>query len=354
MKKVLILTWSYGHWHNTAANNLKDWRTQHWYEVKMLDMVEFAGVFAKGAQKFYTATSEKAPYIWEKTFDLFDSHIARDLMFSIRPIVYQTRFNSLIKDFKPDAVVITFPFWLWFLNKYFKHHTKNFKVWIVITDAINIHQTWYLQQQWVDKRFVIDPYSQQSILKKFNIPKNKVEISFFPLASERFKTKKEISGKNVLLMLSYAIDEDYIWGLIESLISIKNLNLAIVKGRAPDLFDELKEEFRNVKNIDFYEFVPLFEEFGKKDWIYIGKPWGATMSEAIATDTPMIVPAYYPGQEEGNLKLLEMIETGFYVPDPTLTYTFIKYWDWTRLLPNFKKIKKSNSLEIIHNSLFKQ
>ena len=91
-------------------------------------MVEFAGVFAKGTQKFYTTVSEKAPYIWEKTFDLFDSHIARDLMFSIRPIIYQTKFNNLIKDFNPDAVVVTFPFWLWFLNKYFKHHTKDFKV----------------------------------------------------------------------------------------------------------------------------------------------------------------------------------------------------------------------------------
>ena len=78
-------------------------------------MVEFAGIFAKGAQKFYAATSERAPYIWEKTFDLFDSHIARDLMFSIRPVVYQARFNNLLQVFRPDVVIVTFPFWLWFL-----------------------------------------------------------------------------------------------------------------------------------------------------------------------------------------------------------------------------------------------
>ena len=86
-----------------------------------------------------------------------------------------------------------------------------------------------MKEQWVDKRFVIDPYSKESILKKFDIPQEKVEVSFFPLDPKHFKDKDKINGKNIILMLSYAIDEDYIWGLIENLINIDNLNLAIVR-----------------------------------------------------------------------------------------------------------------------------
>jgi len=354
MKKVLILTASYGHGHNTAAAHLKDYRISKWAQVEVLDLVEFAGIFGKGVQKVYMTANEKAPYLWEKTFDIFDSHFARDLMFSIRPIMYQTRFNEFLRKFKPDLVISTFPFWLWFLKKYFRVHPKAFKVGIVVTDAINIHQTWYLEEQRVDKRFVIDQFSRDAVLKKFKVSPEKVIVSFFPLPSQKFKNKTHISGKNILIMLSVAIDEDYIWELLELLSEREGVNILILRWRTQEFFDELKEEYQDASHISFYDFLPLVDEFGKKDRIYIGKPGGATMSEAIATDTPMIVPAYYPGQEEGNLKLLEMIETGFYVPDPTLTYTFIKYGDWDKLLPNFKKIKNPNSLEIIYKSLLEK
>ncbi len=352
MKKILILTWSYWHWHNAAAYNLKYWREQQGYEVKLIDMVEFAGIFAKGAQKFYAATSERAPYIWEKTFDLFDSHIARDLMFSIRPVVYQARFNNLLQVFRPDVVIVTFPFWLWFLWKYLKKQDKTFKVGVMVTDSITIHQTRYLNEQFVDRRFVIDKYSKHLFLQKFKVTEDKVVVSFFPLLPNKFKDKTAITWKNILMLLSYTLDEEYVRWVVELLQRIKWLNLTIIKGRAPEMFKELKEDFKNMNNINFVDFIPLVDEFWRKDWIYIGKPGGATMSEAIATDTPMIIPAYYPGQEQGNLKLLEMVEVGFYIPDPALTYTFVKYLDWNKILPNFRTVKKKNSLEIIHNALF--
>ncbi len=352
MQRILILTASYWHWHNTAAYNLKIYWEQKGMEVKLVDLIDFAWIFAKWAKKLLITTSERAPFIRGKTFDLFDSHIARDLMFSIRPVVYQARFNNLLEAFKPDVVIITFPFWLWFLWKYFKKYDKTFRVGVMVTDSITIHQTRYLHKQLIDKRFVIDRYSKHVFLQKFKVAEDKVVVSFFPLLPNKFKDKTFITWKNILMLLSYTLDEGYVRWVVELLQRIKWLNLTIIKGRAPEMFEELKEDFKNMANINFVDVIPLVDEFWLKDRIYIGKPGWATMSEAIATDTPMIVPAYYPGQEQGNLKLLEMVEVGFYIPDPALTYTFVKYLDWDKILPNFGKVKKKNSLEIIHNSLF--
>lgn len=59
------------------------------------------------------------------------------------------------------------------------------------------------------------------------------------------------------------------------------------------------------------EYLPIREHLSEIDMI-IGKPGGAIMSECIATDTPLLIPEYLPGQEEGNMQLLKDIHMGIY------------------------------------------
>jgi len=352
MAKVLILTAWYGQGHNTAAYNIEQFLIQKKHQVEVVDMAQFVWKkVGEATQRLYTLTAEKLPFVRERAFDLFDSEFARELMFTIRPVRYQSRFDQLVHQFAPDVVIVTFPFWNWFLKKYLKTRPKTFELWIVITDAITIHQTWYLDQKWVDKRFLIDTYSKQMFVKKFKVAPDKVEVSFFPILPDKFVDKSNITGKNVILLLSMLMDDDYLWQLLDDASTIPDMNVMVLKGKAPELFDQLKTEFKAAKNIRFEEFVPLVDEFWKKDRIYIGKPGWATVAEAIATDVPMIVPVFYPGQEEGNLALIELAEIGFFVPDPTLTLAMLKYLDWNKILPNFKKIKKQDAIPKIAQSL---
>lgn len=52
------------------------------------------------------------------------------------------------------------------------------------------------------------------------------------------------------------------------------------------------------------------------------------MSECIASNTPLLIPAYLPGQEEGNLKLLEKIHMGIHETSPEKMVEIIQNNQW--------------------------
>ena len=50
--------------------------------------------------------------------------------------------------------------------------------------------------------------------------------------------------------------------------------------------------------------------------LFIGKAGGATVQEAMAAHTPMVITKVVPGQEEGNARLLAEAGAGFVAQSP--------------------------------------
>jgi len=345
-KKVLILTGSYGSWHNTAANSLKEYYQKIWYEVKIIDIIEHINKFlAKSTKTFYKISSEEYPKIWETFFNSTDYPIISRILYSIRDPIWQPKFNKLIEEYQPEQVISVFPFWNWWVKNYIKHIWHSFKWWILITDAINIQSFWYVREKYVNNYFVFDKKSKENFIKKFNFNPNKVKVSFFPFLKEKFINKKNIDNKKILILLTWLEKEtiEYI---------LKNLNwydITVIKWRNESLYEELKNKY----NYKFVDFLNILDNLKFYD-IMIGKPWWALTCECITTDTPLITPSYFPWQEEGNKELLEYTETWIYEENPSKIVFMIKYMNWNKFIPNFKKVKKENSCDIIYKNLKKK
>ena len=73
----------------------------------------------------------------------------------------------------------------------------------MITDSITIHPFWYANiAKYTDVFFVIDDFSNvilRKLLKKTSVD---VVTSFFPIEKHYFITKKKISNKNIVIVLS--------------------------------------------------------------------------------------------------------------------------------------------------------
>jgi processive 1,2-diacylglycerol beta-glucosyltransferase len=65
---------------------------------------------------------------------------------------------------------------------------------------------------------------------------------------------------------------------------------------------------RSGKSIALHGWTPNMPELVMQHHVLIGKAGGATVQEAIAARTPMIVTKVVPGQEEGNARLI--VESG--------------------------------------------
>jgi len=347
-KKILILTASYWAWHNVAANTLDNYYKNNWYETKVLDLVDFIDNFTwKTTQSFYQDFCSKHPKIWEKTFNILDNEKVKKILFSASYPVYQKKFNKVIEEYNPTIIVSVFPFWWSFIKHNIDKNWKNYKTWIMVTDSINIHSIWYLLWDYIDKYFLIDEFSKKEFIKKFNHKKDNIIVSFFPIEEKYFINKKNINNKEIYILLTW-LDDKYVLTLISYFVNTQ-YNFKFIKWRNNILFNKLKLEF-NYNNFEYLDFINLRENY-YNIWIFIWKAWGATMSECIATDTPMIIPTFIPWQEEGNVDLIKKAELWIYENNPENAKFLIMFLDWNKSLNGFKKIKKNKSIEIIFNNL---
>ena len=344
-RTILILTGSYGGGHNAAANSLKEYYQKKWYKVKIIDIIEHINkLLSKSTKAFYKVSSEEYPKIWKTFFNGTDYPIISRILYGIKDPIWQPKFNKIIKEYQPEQVISVFPFWNLWVKNYIKNIGHHFKRWILVTDAINIQSFWYVREKYVDNYFVIDEKSKEIFIKKFNFNPDKVKVSFFPFLREKFINKKNINSKKILILLTW-LEKETIEYILENL---EWYNITIIKWRNENLYEEIKNKYQNKYN--FIDFLPILDHL--KDYgIMIWKPWWALTCECIATNTPLIVPSFFPWQEEWNKELLEDTETWIYENDPKKIVFMIKYLDWNKMLPNFKKVKKENSCEIIYKSL---
>lgn len=343
---ILILTGSYWGGHNAAANNLKKFYEKKWDNVRIVDILDFINsFFAKTTKEFYKFSSEEYPKIWEAFFNITDYPIISRILYWIKDPVWQPKFDKIINEFKPDKVISVFPFWNWWVKNHIKSHWHNFSWGIVVTDAINIQSFWYVREKYIDKYFVIDEFSKKEFINKFTYPEDKVVVSFFPFLEEQFADKDKIWNEKILFLLTW-ISESF----ADKFLSLCDKRVVVLKWRNDDLFNILKLKYRNKQSIEFLEFLPILDNLRNFDLV-IWKPGGALTCECIATCTPLLVPSYFPGQEEWNLRLLEMTETGVYEPDPKKMNFLIKYMNWSKFLPNFNKVRKKDSIKIIDENL---
>lgn len=352
MKKVLILTWSYGSWHNAAANNLKKEILNIGHTCDLLDIVDF---FNKNAlnlwdktKYFYEDFCEKNKKIWEITFNIFDNAKIKKLLYAFRYPFLQETFDKYLKENNYDVVISIFPFWQLFLKHYVKHNKKNFKIWVFITDSINIHSVWYLPNDCIDKYFFIDEESKKEFIKKFNHKKDNLVVSFFPLNNQLFYYKNEIKVKNILFLLT-SQEDDFSFKLLKKYLNT-DYNLLVVPWRNLSLYSKLKNDFKKEKNIIFYDRYDIKENIKNIDLI-ISKPGWAIIAESISNDIPFVITNYIPWQEEWNKKMIEKYELWFYERNVEKIFFKIKYIDFSRMIWNFKAVKKPNSIKIILENL---
>lgn len=353
MKKVLILTGSYWSGHNRAARVLEKQLTSEWNQVLVLDIVDFLNENSMKSgnitKSFYEDFCEKYKKVWEMTFNIFDDAIVKRFLYGIKYPVFQSRFDDFIETFEPDLVFSVFPFWQWFIKHYLKNHEKTFKTWVFITDAIKIHSIWYLNKEYIDYYFVIDEFTKEEFIKKFNHTKDNVVVSFFPLESEFFLDKEEIKVKNIILLLT-SEEENFILDLLEILKDRKEFNINILAWRNKVLFAYVKEFYADIDNFKFYPFFDIKSELKNIDLV-ISKPGWAIISECIASDVPVIIPTFIAGQEEGNKLLVELGEIWFFEAKAKKIDFALRYMDFSKFIPNFRKIKKKDSTKIILDKL---
>ncbi len=211
-----------------------------------------------------------------------------------------------IKSINPDLIISTFPCAAACVNDF---NTKNIQKKIpsitVITDVVD-------SLEWIFKTtdmYFVPSYEIKNRYVQKGLDPNIFRVTGVPVSSKFICDKKMRSDKLRLLLMGggrglFDFDESFMHWLDDYLGEYNDvLDVTIVTGSNKKLYDTLTIK-KPLHNIDVRGFVTNMSDLLKNYDLMLTKSGGATLFEAISSNTPIIVKNPKVGQEIENAKFI--------------------------------------------------
>ncbi len=312
MPRILILTASMGEGHNTAARNIRDAlvaESRGDAEVLVADPYTRTNpVINKLMQKGYATAINRYPRAWRVVFGLLSK---RGVVEGMGPILAEltAAVKALIDEFRPDIIASTYPVFSFLMAKIRRRDTSvTVPFYTVITDSTMINSAWYRCP--CDGSIVADDQTARVLLND-GVPPEKVHVLGFPvgLAFESHHPAPPPSKDGWKAIFFPSGVSEFAVKVLTHLAEIPRLQVTVVTGRRENVLRKLHDA-RLPKHGSLLGWTDDMPVLMASHHIFIGKAGGATVQEAIAAQIPFLVSHVVPGQEEGNIALIEQTGIG--------------------------------------------
>ena len=322
MKKILIFTAGFGEGHNTAARNIRDALeliAPDEVNVEVLDLFDACyGKLNAFFRKAYIAAINKTPRIWGKFYDVIDGTQFVESNMTVLSKMKRA-LADLLRQLEPDAVVSTYPIYNYVIDQiYAEGETRPFSQVTVVTDSITVNSVWY---RCSSDYFILANEDTAAVLRAAGTPEEKIRIFGFPVTYRFAEMKDERFGsadagpKRVLYLINSGKKEAP--SLVRRLARRNDIELTVAVGRDSRLRVEIEAAVKSSANpLRIMGWTTKMPELLTSHHLMITKAGGATIQEAIAARTPVIISQVVPGQEEGNARLIVENDCGRLAPDP--------------------------------------
>ena len=317
--RLLIVTAAFGEGHNSAARNLGLALEMAGMKVKVCDPCMLAAPHAtRFISDIYRRITTHFPKLWERIYHSTGQHDFSRQRFPLmrKPENYLA---ELVDEFDPTAVISTYPIYPYFLERHFEKSGRRVPVFTVVTDSLEINAAW--SRAPTDRFLVTDPTTKEMLVKE-GIAADRVADTGFPVHPDfsRLKPICQTNDCHSFRVLYFPTSSKpfvrrHSRAILDASPSVK---LTIVLGKNVRLLYKRAREIQldypgRVRLIGWTRKVPRLLN---SHHLVVGKAGGATVHEAIAARCPMLIHHLVPGQEEGNLRLLEMLGAGALAESP--------------------------------------
>ena len=315
MKKVLILSASFGDGHNTAARNIREALelTGSEAKVEIVDLLEQSyGSFYNVVRKAHLGVVQYAPSIWSGIYSLLDrsSAVGRNLGGMTR---IQNTLERVLAEGQPDCVVSTYPLYGQIIAQLYRdHHERPFRFVTVVTDAISVNSIWY---RCGGDYFCVADDATAEVLVAGGVPREQVKALGFPVSPQFAESTEPLAdpapGQPRKLLYIINSGKKKAGKSIDRLLEIPDTTLTITVGRDAELKAKIINRTRDLSHrVKVIGWTNQMPQLLMSHHLVIGKAGGAMVQEAIAARCPMIVNQIIPGQEQGNARLIADLRIG--------------------------------------------
>jgi processive 1,2-diacylglycerol beta-glucosyltransferase len=322
MKKILIFTAGFGEGHNTAARNIRDALelvASDEVSVQVVDLFDRCyGKLNEFLRKAYIAAINRTPRVWGKIYNVIDGtqFVESNLVMLAK---MKRSMIDLLSQIEPDAVVSTYPLYNYIIDEvYPEGEPRPFPQITVVTDSITVNSVWY---RCATDYFIVANEDTAAVLRAGGVTDDRIRIFGFPV-THRFAEmtdRRSETGNNephrVLYMINSGKKEAP--ALVRRLARRSDIRLTVTVGRDIALRRAIEAEVKSPAHpVDILGWTTKMPELLTSHHVIITKAGGATVQEAIAARTPVIISQVVPGQEEGNARLIVENDCGRLAPDP--------------------------------------
>jgi UDP-N-acetylglucosamine:LPS N-acetylglucosamine transferase len=325
MKKILILTASYGEGHNAAARGVRDGLTRVAPDaaVELRDLfAETYGTLHKIVRKAYLALINRWPRSWGYVYRWLDRKKDFDKNFA-RFSKLKDHLSRLLTSFQPDVVVSTFPPYPYLIEQILGP-TRTCKNVAVVTDSITVNAIWYRAPA---DYFLVPNEQSAAVVRAGGIAPEKIRTLGFPVSPQfadltQGRQPPSQSNRRVLYVISSGTAKAP--DLVRKLLDL-NIELTVTVGRNDKLRSAIEKVVGDRKShlrggyggqVDIIGWTNELPRMLCRSHLLIGKAGGATVQEAIAARCPMIINHVVSGQEEGNARLIVETNSGVIAKSP--------------------------------------
>ncbi|MBK1881687.1 hypothetical protein JIN85_04635 [Luteolibacter pohnpeiensis] len=317
--RLLIVTAAFGEGHNSAARNLGLAFDMEGIEAKVCDPCMLAGPRAtRLISSIYRYITTHFPKLWERIYQSTGECDFRRQRFPLmrKPERYLAR---LVDEYQPAAVISTYPIYPYFLERHFEKSGKRVPVFTVVTDSLEINAAW---SRAPTDHFLVTDSATKDMLVHEGIAADQVADTGFPVHPDfsRLEPVCHTNDCSTFRVLYFpTASKPFIRRHSRAILDASpSSKLTIVLGKNVRLLYKRAREIQleypgRVKLIGWTRKVPRLLN---SHHLVVGKAGGATVHEAIAARCPMLIHHLVPGQEEGNLRLLEMLGAGGLAESP--------------------------------------
>ena len=374
MKKILILYGSYGGGHLSAANSIANHYKANYpdIEIKVIDCIEYINKYInKISTEAYKEIAKKAPWIWKRMYN--DSKSGPIAFLSSTTFkALSLKLISLFNEEKPDLIISTQPFASQMVA-YLKEKEKiNYRLATIMTD-FHIHPQWLVCYKQNDYFFVANNQMKRDMVA-LGVDFRKIIVTGIPV-SEKFSEKLEKDpiydyfgfSKNKKTILFFAggefgLGRNKTFMLLKAIIrlfpDVQVLALSGKNKKMREKFEELVNTTNSSDRIKILDYTDKVPELMHIADLVITKPGGLTVSEALASNIPLVLINPIPGQEEENAEFLTNNNVAVLIKDEDnisriLKFLFKDKESFNAMIKSTKVIAKPQSTKTICEYIYK-
>lgn len=313
-KKLLLLSVGYGQGHHAAAAATAEELTARGWQCHTVDPCREAHPIIFGlSQAYYRFCVRRAPELWAVTYAMTD---AADWTRCVHwPLLRGATeyLEQQLRAWQPDLVICTYPLFAYMLDAIAARSGRKQPYAMLVTDAIAVSSPWMKSR--APLVFVPDALTHAQVTARYGLPAERVIPAGFPVRRAFIPSALHCPEETTLRIL-YAcyISRRRSLAQVEAMLAeFPHARITVLAGDFAPLFRRYFAAAVTAGRLTILEQTEEMHRLFATHHVYIGKAGAATVFEGYSARIPLFINYALPGQEQGNLELLERDGAGCFI-----------------------------------------